>query len=895
MMNTNELLTFCPGQRWVSEAEPELGLGVILQVEGRRVTLNFPATGEVRTYMAASAPLNRARYAPGDTVTDGASVSFTVETVEEQNGLLIYHGDGQALHEGGLCESLVFNRPQDRILNGVVNDGPMYTLRRRTLNAMHRYAASPPRGLQGGRVSLIPHQLYVVESVVNRISPRVLLSDEIGLGKTIEACMILHRKLRLGQITRALILVPPALVHQWFIELLRRFSLKAAIYDEERCAALAHTDENPFLDEQIILCDIEWLAGSPRQAVQAVDAGWDMLIVDEAHHLEWAPGQPGQRYALVEALAQKSDGVLLLTATPEEMGEAGHFARLRLLDPDRYTILEAFLEEQKKFDGLVPLAEALQGNKPFTKAQKGRLAEHGLNPDAPRETLLRELVDCYGPGRVIFRNTRRIIKGFPERKVHLSALPDAPDALAQWFVQLLKKTAPAKIFAIVHTREAVMALYNQLKERTGIPMGFFHEEMNLIQRDRQAAWFADPEGARVLLSSEIGGEGRNFQFAHHLVMLDVPLNPEVIEQRIGRLDRIGQAHAIHVHVPYTPGAESERNALWLHEGLNIFSRPLPGAHEVYTRFRAALESEATRPGDSSWPGFIRDVQRECADVTRRMLHGRDRLLELQSYRAEDARHWVEVIQALDADTALETFLLDLFEGYGIHPEITDARCWVLRPDPIFTDSIPGFPREGMTITFDRAHALTRDDIGFMTWDHPLVQGAMERMLTSADGNAAITLWPGTDQRQLLVEATFILQLADIQSTAARYLPPTPIHITLDDRGAPWAGPLPTDKELTWLASMTPAEQTALRDILPPLLRQAESLAQEQADTMRATARAQLTASEQAELRRLNTLKERNTHITPREIEEREHALTSALRDLETAAVRLDALRLIFCK
>ena len=164
----------------------------------------------------------------------------------------------------------------------------------------------------GARIDLIPHQLYIANEVSKRHAPRVLLADEVGLGKTIEACLIMHSQLVSGRISRALVLVPEPLVHQWFIELLRRFSLQFAIFDEERCVAIESGGEaenvgleevlseelpaeevpeeevNPFLDDQLILASIDLLANDERRASQALGAGWDMLIVDEAHHLDWS-------------------------------------------------------------------------------------------------------------------------------------------------------------------------------------------------------------------------------------------------------------------------------------------------------------------------------------------------------------------------------------------------------------------------------------------------------------------------------------------------------------------------------------------------------------------------------------------------------------------------------
>src|SRR5690606_30569118 len=167
-------------------------------------------------------------------------------------------------------------------------------------------------------IDLIPHQLYIAHEVSSRYAPRVLLSDQVGLGKTIEACLILHRLLVTGSISRVLILVPESLVHQWFIELLRKFNLWFHIFDEERCASLDESapDGNPFLDNQLIICSIEFLANSRKRSQQAISAGWDMLVVDEAHHLEWSLDHVSTEYGIVELLSKESTGLLLLTATP---------------------------------------------------------------------------------------------------------------------------------------------------------------------------------------------------------------------------------------------------------------------------------------------------------------------------------------------------------------------------------------------------------------------------------------------------------------------------------------------------------------------------------------------------------------------------------------------------
>jgi ATP-dependent helicase HepA len=290
-------MQFVPGQRWISESQPEMGLGLILQTDPGTVTVLFPASGETRTYASGSAPLRRVAFAAGDTVELQDGSSFTVESVEDIDGLLTYRGAGKETEESGLGDLMGFHQPDVRLLGGRVNSSRKFRLRCRALEARAEMRGRRERGLMGARIDLVPHQLFIADEVGRRHFPRVLLADEVGLGKTIEACLIMHRKLVAGRISRVLILVPEPLVHQWFIELLRRFTLHFSIYDEDRCASIetGGVDEeseapkeenvNPFLDDQLVLASIDLLSGNPKRAAQAVEAGWDMLIVDEAHHL----------------------------------------------------------------------------------------------------------------------------------------------------------------------------------------------------------------------------------------------------------------------------------------------------------------------------------------------------------------------------------------------------------------------------------------------------------------------------------------------------------------------------------------------------------------------------------------------------------------------------------
>lgn len=312
-----------------------------------------------------------------------------------------------------------------------------FVLRYRALTNQFEQHKSPMRGLCGMRAGLIPHQLYIAHEVGRRHAPRVLLADEVGLGKTIEAGMIIHQQVLSGRAERILIVVPETLQHQWLVEMMRRFNLHFSIFDEERCIEAFADAENPFDTQQYVLCSLDFLRKSRKRFEQALEGEWDLLVVDEAHHLEWSQDKPSREYQVVEGLAERTPGVLLLTATPEQLGRESHFARLRLLDPDRFYDYEAFVEEEEQY---APVADAItslfSGEKLPDEAKNQitellseqdveplfRIIESNSDEEAKasaRQELIDNLMDRHGTGRVLFRNTRAAIKGFPTRNVHL--------------------------------------------------------------------------------------------------------------------------------------------------------------------------------------------------------------------------------------------------------------------------------------------------------------------------------------------------------------------------------------------------------------------------------------------------------------------------------------------
>lgn len=207
-------MPFSLGQRWISDTESELGLGTVIGLEGRMVTLMFPATDENRMFARDDAPLTRVIYNPGDIIESHEGWSLKVSEIEEKNQLVIYHGihtetgEEVSLRETLLNHNIRFNKPQDRLFAGQIDRLDRFGVRYQSQLLRHKLATSDLLGLQGPRVGLIPHQQWIAHEVGQRFAPRVLLADEVGLGKTIEAGLIIHQQLLTGRAERILIIVP---------------------------------------------------------------------------------------------------------------------------------------------------------------------------------------------------------------------------------------------------------------------------------------------------------------------------------------------------------------------------------------------------------------------------------------------------------------------------------------------------------------------------------------------------------------------------------------------------------------------------------------------------------------------------------------------------------------
>jgi len=926
---------FISGQRWINSAELNKGLGTVIAVEHRTVTLLFPATGEQRTYAKQSAPLMRVCFSEGDHIVNHEDAALTIVSITDIDGLMTYRCLDENkqivdVEEGQLSDFLQLNRPIERLMTGQIDSDHWFEMRYQTLLQLNTLSHSALHGFVGCRTSLIPHQMYVAHEVANRFAPRVLLADEVGLGKTIEAGLILHHQLLTERAKRILIIVPDSLVHQWLVEMLRRFNLFFSIFDETRCVATEHQEQdNPFHTQQLVLCHLSFLVDNPKRLQQALAGEWDLLVVDEAHHLQWSAEAPSPEYALIEQLAAQTKGVLLLTATPEQLGKMSHFARLRLLDPDRFPDFERFIEEEKHYEPIAQAVEVLLSDAPVDAETRSALAKtlQGVEllteKRSDRLALVEHLVDRHGTGRILFRNTRATVKGFPSRQLCAYPLPkpasyiDAchcPEQLweatddglrwvdidprVEWLGKQLKDLKPEKVLVItVHQQSAIDLVYI-LKARYDVHAALFHEDLSLVERDRAAAYFADEYGSQVLVCSEIGSEGRNFQFSHHMVLFDLPLSPDLLEQRIGRLDRIGQTETIHIHVPYLEDSAQATLFHWYHEGLNAFEQTCPVGYTVRQQVESTLIQALDDPS-SSIETLIQETQDRRTELNDALHKGRDRLLEYHSCRPGIAQALTEEAEDQDDSLVVADYMEAVFDVFGIHSELQNDTCFIIKPTEHLREGFATLIEEGMSITYQRDTALSNEDVQYLTWEHPLVRNAMETISTHELGNTAVTAiaYQGVEEGTLLLECLYVLEAAaNLELQTARYLPATTIRVVVDEHGENHSAILSHYhiKQNRSGIEVEIANQVVKtkQDVLESMMSHCDRLADEQTPDILSAALTQTMRTLNTEIERLKALKRVNRNVRDEEIVYFQAQLHAVTQIVQVATPRLDAVRVI---
>ncbi len=750
-------MSWKPGDRLRHRFNPELGPGQVRAVEGRTLVVHFPETGDSLRIAAGSDAIRRLVFEAGTPAElDGETV--IVES-RRRSGRVRLVG-GREVDEAELWPARSDDSLFERLVAGEVSGLEQFSLR---LEALHLSALREADGLGsflGGRIRLFPHQLHVAERATRSDPVRWLLADEVGLGKTVEACLILNHLVRTGRARRTLVVAPETLTVQWLGELWRKYHQVFVLLDDQRLADVAKVfgpGFNPFEAHEQIVVGLRFLGERRRLTEQAVEAGIDLLIVDEAHHLRRPAGHPGNvEYRAIQPIAALGRHVLLLTATPLDQDAHGFFRLLQLLRP-------------QEFPDDATLASRIESGEPLPACTSAtRRADIGGLP--PRRPLPLALDDDRGwtalarleaamrawpaTNEIARRRKARLVRRSLASGAALDALLDPGDethrALARqadrddprlaWLCRQAAqwKQAGDKTLVFAAHRETLELIRTALSHRSQIRAAAFHEDLSPGQRDIEVAQFRLPSGPSLLVSTECGGEGRNFEFCTRLVLYDLPWNPLVVEQRIGRLDRIGRTRPVDIVYPKPPAGIGAR-VVGLYESLGLFVRPLGGLERELAGVEAAIESAALGEEQPGGAMPFADIAAGTESAYERMRLAARHELHRDRYRAELAPSILARVpgdlEELTRDVALaaveEAGLSVEEQRGGSHHSIElgrDARV----------HGLPGVaPNASYLGTFDREIAVADESIDFFASGHPLVEGLLAWLGESQDGRVGL--------------------------------------------------------------------------------------------------------------------------------------------------------------
>ena len=878
-------LVWCP-------ADTTLGIGKVTGRDGHQIRVRFAALTEDRAYTTRS-ELAVARYgiASGEEVTDlqGIKVKVRRPLGDGSEAIVFYMlEDGREVPESELTPRLRDAGAKERMAG--LDLAHPETLRARLAGlALSQWGRRPGwAAVMGARAAWLPHQIDVACQALERERVRLVLADEVGLGKTVEAALIYAGLRQEGRAARVLVLTPEALCIQWLQEIYRKTHELMVLMDDGRIddARRDHPGGNPFEAHQRMVMALPSLAADAGLADAAAAADFDLIVVDEAHHLRWRPEDGGNpAYRLVERLAGRCRHLLLLTATPMALDPVEYHALLRLVDPARFDDPAAFADVAARAAELrevalrvrvvveagepvpPPLAArgaalfaddpadqkvwaALSASAPDDRGRRKQLASslealrarHALSevivrnrrgpvggmpariakvvplqPTAAQEVLLEvgetvmfELAESLGEPARVRRATGELLRALwaapraladilkpysPELvstlAPHIDAITQAPDdaqglptgdARLRWLVEHLRGLERGeKLLVFVESNVAVAALRDALEPYLGGLQAVFHAELSPRDQDRQVAWFRDPEGPAVMLSTEAGGEGRNFQFCHQVVLYDLPWRPATVEQRIGRIDRVGQRHDVQVWVPYFAHGYEAAVLKIMQQSIGVLDTTVGGidhALEYVSDSLADLICEAAPTAD--WRELYTSTEARVGEARRRIDAQSDPLLDHASFSPERADKILAAVPR-QLEARVESFV----QRYAAH---TKLQLQVRGKHGVAVTGAPSASgradaADGLMATFHREHALDHEDLEFLSFGHPLVEQALEWARQSRDMSCALALCRGFPQEGAAFLWTYSLEVPEGARDLMAYLDVGLTTFALDEKGA----------------------------------------------------------------------------------------------------------------
>ena len=777
-----------PGMKVVHRAQRGWGVGVVVQVadEGRRIAVRFAGR-------------------EGLTVVSGRDPALTEVPAETPIERAV----------GGPIEALA---------GGDVGPVGALSLRTRVVRLEALRRADSLGALLSSRVHVLPHQVGAAGRILGDRMPRFVLADEVGLGKTVEAGLVFAGLRQLGIAERVLVVVPEHLAFQWLAELFHKFNALFTLLTPARIAELGGA-EGALARSPHAIVSFEALRADEALAQAAAATPLDLVVVDEAHHLA-----DDLLHAVVAPICRASFGVLLFIATPVRLDPREYFRLLSLVEPVASTTEEEFLSRLEQHEayadvarGLLAGASVADALELLRKLSPGDDFFSNAEPLPHRLALLAHLADRYSLSARLIRNRRVKVGAFTDRVLRRSDV--AAGAKRAALVELCAKLAKQgeKVLVFGHDVEALREL------QTGIAVAgrealLYDDAPSIEARDRLVARFRDPEGPMFLLSGESGGEGRNFQFAHHLVCADLPESPLVLEQRIGRLDRLGQTRPVEIHLVVEEGDEAFLADLYEHE-IGIFDEPVGGLDAVLASLPDELAALRRKRSAKTRDAFREDLAGRVA-AARKAQHDGDPLLDIRSaslpelarlVRAAFERLGDEPPDGIDAagpeaageaisealvtlsrwlEEELEDVVVEVGRRVGMEVD-TDQNVHPF--EAAFTigagmkiEALPGMemPEEPVTLlgSFWRETAVARDELQWFATGHRLVEALVGIVRDGDAGRAAAVKREWAPRRGgLYVRFTPALaSSADVapgarvaSRQASRYLDLAPISVLVD--------------------------------------------------------------------------------------------------------------------
>ncbi len=773
-----------------------LGTGIVVEADSRSVTVEFRDAGSTMRLAVGSDTLVAVSIQPG--IRARLEPAGEVVTVAERVADRAILTDGRTVEIATLWPLPKEEPPIERLARGQLDAAEDFLNRLDAVRLQRLRQSSGLGSFLGGRIKLYPHQLYAAERACRNLPVRWLLADEVGLGKTVEACLILNRLLHTGHADRTLIIAPETLTLQWLGELWRKHHQVFVLIDDKRLLDIEKEHGkgfNPLEVYRRAILGLETLLAHQELASQAAAVGIDLVVVDEAHRLRRPPGHPGNpAYRAVAPLIAAARHALLLTATPLEDDAHGFLRLLQLLRPEEFPESAPLVDRLERREPLPPITSATRrvdiGGLPPRVGRPLELSPAAWEPLLALEAALAS--QPAGDALAARRKAERIALALASPAAFLTQLGGEETALLalaraaaeadprpRWLAEEAERWRQRreKVLVFVASLAMLQPLKATLEGRSVARVGIFHEELAPERRDIEVAQFRLADGPAVLISTECGGEGRNFEFCHRLVLFDLPWSPLKVEQRIGRLDRIGRTMPTEI-VYFKPSGGLGRTVAELYERIGLFAEPLSGLEHELAPLAAEIEKAAVA-GAAEAAQF--DAVLAAANAARDRIHEAAwHELHREPYGAAMAAGILARVPPDLEELTQEVVLRALARfGFGAEEQSGRATYLVELGAEGLIDHLPGVPGGSSFLgTFDREEGVEKESIDFFSSGHPLIEGILAELEDGPRGRAAVLQLRGPeDTSGLLVlyrhgvdtEAVVVDQQGRMRPDLAQYL------------------------------------------------------------------------------------------------------------------------------